>query len=635
MSGNLESAAVLRHGRFAAQRTPEPTAEGDCQTPSTPRPRFKIKRRYDPQHLAAPTQQFLASVAAADLPIPSIEEPMIADFESDITTPWSNMHRIEDDRDNGLDLRFGGERLATPPKTPAPSDPPSLTPSRYPDWSIDWTSSCDSSPEPESRPSTSRSTRTSRSSFSQLSSCFSDEDIHLSPGSSASEGFFCFVSAEDRQPTGFHREDGATRTKKAPWTKAMSAHLWSTYNMYLSDPRVTPFQIGKSGLPPEGVLKRVAHEAARSWKGSKAVAKPTTAPDAKSGSSTPTAESRGAFIEWPHTGAATRKQLRLLCKQKARGPDGGKMRFSYFSRSPTPFTNTTARWARKPTPGSTTTFETHEMSTSLAMSTSDTMNPKGPLAQITNSVPDSPNSITPAPVKLERMQTPDVDFEPSSEERRRLGSPINAKSYGPSSSSSLLDIFGLSEDIGMRQTRTVATRQRLQSPVRLSRSSTQKRKTGQAHEARKRPSLSTDFWMSPSLTESSRDQHRLSHKKSFSLSYGEDSLFASRSQPQLFVDTAQASHEQQPKAPVTGPQLLGSPFVATSSTSLSVPNRFSQPNDLVTSLFGRRFSTVHPSRGSYNAEPSSVNLASRLAYIDQRLKEFNQPESRRRSQSPL
>lgn len=305
------------------------------------------------------------------------------------------------------------------------------------------------------------------------------------------------------------------------------------------------------------------------------------------------------------------------------------MRFSYFSRSPTPFTNTTARWARKPTPGSTTTFETHEMSTSLAISTSDTMNPEGPLAQMTNSiVADTHSSTTPTPASLERLERPHVDTEPSLEERRRLGSPINAKSYGPSSSS-LLDVFGLTEDAGVRQTRTVATRQRLQSPVRLSRSSTQKRKTGQAHEARKRPSLSTDFWMSPSRAESGRDQHQLGHKKSFSLS---DNLFFSRSQPQLFVNTAQnRQNESDSAASKDVPQLLGSPFVAANPTSLSVPNRFSQPNGLVASLFGRRFSTLP---GSHPEEPSTTSLASRLAYIDQRLKDFNRPESRRRSQSP-
>lgn len=411
----------------------------------------------------------------------------------------------------------------------------------------------------------------------------------------------------------------------------MNAHLWATYNMYLSDPRVTPFQIGKSGLPPEGVLQRVAREAARSWKGSRAVANHANGTDAKSGSSTPTAESSGAYIEWPHTGNATRIQLRMLCKQKARGPDGGKMRFRYFSRSPTPFSNTTARWVRKATPGAAIPpFETHEMSRSLAICTSEAMDPAGPLAQLTNSAPDSPTAT--ASANLDHIPRPEVHVEPSPEERRRLGSPINAKSYGPSSSSTLVDLFGLPASAGQRQSHTVGPRRRLQSPVQLSRSSTQKRKSRQAQEARKRPSLSVDTWLSPDMG----GEHLLGHKKSFSLSFGDEAMFTSRSQPSLHLGTTQPIDKQSPTTtaiPIVTPPRLGSPFSGTCS-SFSVPNRFTQPSDLEAAMAGRRYSTVHPTRGSHPDEPASVNLASRLAYIDQRLKDFNQPHSLRRSESP-
>lgn len=626
MSGNQESAATLRHGRFGAH-TPEPL---DCDSPSTPRPRLRLKRRHDPQHLAAPTKQFLASVAAADIPMPSIEEPVIADLESAAIHPWTDAQHLDGDQVvDGLFIKFAPGQFSTPPKTPASGDPPSLTPSRYPNWSVDWMSSCESSPEPESRPSTARSTRTSRSSFSQLSSCFSDEEIQFSPDITTSEKFICF-DLDGSRADRLHPQSAMSRiSRKAPWTRPMSAHLWATYNMYLSDPRVTPFQIGKSGLPPEGVCKRVAREASRSWKGSKAVAKPTGACDTKSGSSTPTADSSGAYIQWPHTGAATRAHLRALCKQKARGPDGGKMRFSYFSRSPTPFTNTTARWARRSTPGaSISPFETQEMSTSLAVTTSKTMHPGGPLAQLSNSAPDSPDLAS--PTKMDHILGSEIDREPSPEERRRLGSPINAKSYGPSSSSSLLDIFGLAEGAGERQTRTVAGRRRLQSPVRLSRSSTQKRKTRQAHEARKRPSLSTDFWLHPASA--GHKEHVLTHKKSFSMGHGDDDVFASRHQSHLF-DAAQGDSQQDAAVPIAAPPRLGSPFSGISS-SFSVPNRFSQPDDFITSMYGRRFSTVHPPYGSHN-EPASFSLASRLAYIDQRLKEFNSPSVCPQTESPL
>ena len=623
----MESANVFRHGRFGAQRTPEPFADSDTQMPSTPRPRFRLKRRHDPLHLAAPTQQFLASVAAADIPVPSVEEPAIANFESDAMHSWSGFHHLDEDQDieGSLEIQYGGDRSFSPPKTPALSEPPTLTPSRYPNWSIDWMSSCESSPEPASRPSTARSRASTASLSSQLSSCFSDEqDDHsqFSPEIRSSDKFFC-ITPEDERTSRLQPPGGMSRlSRKAPWTKAMGQHLWATYNIYLSDPRVTPFQISKSGVPPEGVCQRVARQAIRSWKGSRVAAKPTSAPEAKSGSCTPTAESCGVFMQWPHTSAATRAHFRALCKQMARGPDGGKMRFSYFSRSPTPFTNAPGRWARKSTPGSANPFfETHDMSMSLAMSTSEAMNRAGPLAQLTDSASDSPKPA--APTDLEHLPRTEVDLEPSPAERRRLGSPINAKSYGPSSSSSLSDVFGLPADAGQRRTHTVGSRQRLQSPVRLSRSSTQKRKTRQAHEARKRPSLSVDTWLDPKfLADCQADVN------SFNMNNVADQVRTSRRQTLPSIDTSSAAGQQQVLA-IASPPRLGSPF------SFSVPNRFSQPSGFEASLFERGCSTVHQPRESHANEPASINLASRLAYIDRRLKEFNTPPDQWRPESPI
>lgn len=627
MSGNTESADLLRHGRFGAQRTPEPSTDSDNQMPSTPRPRFRLKRRHDPLHLAAPTQHFLASVAAPDIPVPSVEEPAIATFESDAMHSWSDFHHLDEDRDieSSLHVQYGGDQLFSPPKTPAPGeDPPSLTPSRYPNWSISCMSSCESSPEPASRPSTARS-RTSTASFSQLSACFSDEqddDVLFSPQVRDSDELFR-VASEDERTTRLQSPGGLGRLpRKAPWTKAMSQHLWSTYNMYLSDPRVTPFQISKSGLPPEGVCQRVARQAIRSWKGSKAAAKAPNAPETKSGSCTPTAESGGVFMQWPHTSAATRAHLRALCKQKVRGPDGGKMRFSYFSRSPTPFTNATARWARRSTPDSThPSFETHDMSVSLAISTSETMNPAGPLAQLAEAAPRFPRPTT--PTNLHHLARPEVNLEPSPAERRCLGSPINAKSYGPSSSASLSDLFGLPADAGRRRTHTVGPQRTLQSPVQLSRLSTQKRKTGQAQEARKRPSLSLDTWLDPKILGGGE-----ADVKPLNMNNAAGKVRTSRSLTLPCIDIFSAAGQGH-AVPIDEPLRLGSPL------SFSVPNRFSQPNDLDASLFERRSSTVRQPRASHNAnEPASINLASRLAYIDQRLKKFNSPCDLWRPDSP-
>jgi len=128
-----------------------------------------LKRRVVSQ-LSAPTQQFLASVAAADVPIPSIEEPEIEtrDFDMGGFTAF-NTGFYDDERDTAF-LQPRG-RAFSPPKTPAPGYVPSLSPAQYPNWTIDSAiSSVESTPEYESsRPSTSRSTQTSSSLFSRIS----------------------------------------------------------------------------------------------------------------------------------------------------------------------------------------------------------------------------------------------------------------------------------------------------------------------------------------------------------------------------------------------------------------------------------------------------------------------------------
>ncbi|KAL2158068.1 hypothetical protein VTH06DRAFT_4878, partial [Thermothelomyces fergusii] len=174
---------------YEAPRTPEPFAQtDDVQIPSAPRPRLRLRRRAVSQ-LSAPTQHFLASVAAADVPIPSIEEPEIADDDGDYhhhgddgdddtnaTCPFPEF-RWEPDEDDMNFLRPPGRGLPAP-KTPGPEPESSLPTLQYPNWTIDSVSSAESTPEPDyesSRPSTSRSTQTSASSFSRFSLVSEDD----------------------------------------------------------------------------------------------------------------------------------------------------------------------------------------------------------------------------------------------------------------------------------------------------------------------------------------------------------------------------------------------------------------------------------------------------------------------------
>lgn len=643
---SLAPMAPLRVARCGTPRTPEPMARDDeshSRAPSPPRPRFKLKRRaVSAQNpLSAPTQHFLASVAAADIPIPSIEEPEIApDDDMDMACSFVDIdrhslfpHEDDDGMEHDLSLKLRGRQFSIP-KTPAPGVAPSLSPARYPNWSTgsSFSSSTDgeSSPDPDSslsRPSTSRSTHTSTSLFSRLS--------HFSDFSPEPE----LAKRHDESLDAASGRKHA-RSRKAPWTKPMSSHLWATYMMYLQDPRVTPFRTGKSCIPPHGVCLRVAREAKKSWKGSKAFKGKDPVNSLKSGSSTPIANATGAFIEWPHTCAATRTHLRELCKLRAAAPGGG-LGLRYMSRSPTPFVHAATRhWNHRPTPAqpSGSAFATNDIAMSLALSTADSMQPNGPLAKLaTGSAVATPEPAAAEPTTAMEtprrpMETPDqVPPRPSSraqwaprqpslsfDQPRRLGSPfVAANSYGPSSTASLAAALGLSG--GSMQTTRQAPhsvvgqrRATLQSPARLSsRVGMHKRRStalvgGRAPQfemRRKRPSLGSDFWTDPTNAAISSSSSSGNHVSSAadvaaatfrqaapSTSSSFDFSFP-RNTGSLGSSPADRGHQPQsqgPSLPTTPPnrtQLeppanppprLGSPF-SMSRTSFSFPNRLFQP----------------------------------------------------------
>jgi hypothetical protein len=619
------SATLPRGFRYgdALPRTPEPFPEMDTRAiPSPPRPRLRLKRR-NVSNLRAPTQQFLASVAAADVPIPSIEEPNRLSAEIDTDTAASLLRQpLVVEQDSFQSLKARG-RTPTQPKTPVPGVVPSLSPRRYPDWTIDSTiSSIESTPDREfSRPSTSRSTETSDSVWSRLSQV-SDSDHCISPD-----------AAELDDPVAECIEKGmmtirptATR-RKAPWTKAMSAHLWSTYVLYLQDPKVTPFRMGKSCIPPNGVCLRIAREAKRSWRGGRA---PNTDGGKKSGSTTPTAESSAVYIQWPHTRAATRSHLRELCRVKASSLSARNMHT--MSRSPTPFTQAAARhWNRRSTP-SATAFATQDLSKELTISASDSMQPNGPLALLATSALPANNSSIASSADQPRHLLGTFEGEPSFAERRRLGSPFSAQSYGPSSSASLAAALGLSTPGLHRQTHTIGPRRTLQSPVRLSRSGTQKRKNNQSSEPRKRPSLGADTWMDPQSEIGQAEDSRFS-----STSMREtDSPFIPRLPKEPFLASSismpDVGKHLAPPISIEPAPRLGSPF-SNSSSSFSFPNRLRASTIASISASRRPFATFQQQPQEQPVPVLRSDLASRLAYLDRRLKEIHQ-DGNRRSASP-
>ncbi|TID03780.1 hypothetical protein CH35J_002496 [Colletotrichum higginsianum] len=623
-------------------KTPEPFAtDEELQPPSPPRPRLRLKRRVA-SNLTAPTSQFLASVAAADVPIPSIEEPV----PSGASTQFSSMtypviHNLKDL--DGLALHKFRDNRFSPPKTPAPGVAPSLSPRRYPNWSIDSAfSSGESTPEFESsRPSTARSTQTSASLFSRFS--LTSEDLQcISPETDASDHFKqSFFDGFDEPP--HPPAKPKSKRRKAPWTKAMSDHLWTTYLTYLQDPKVTPFRTGKSCVPPQGVCLRVAREAKRSWRGPKGGRKSL---NPKSGSNTPTVETC-TFLQWPHTCAATRGHLRELCKLKAASSSARTTQF--LANSPTPYGRTAARfWNRRSTPArSPSVFAAHDMSMSLTLSTSEAMQPHGPLAQLTKTDPELAQEPITEPFPLLPVDFGKLDV-PLGDERPRLGSPFMAKSYGPSSTGSLAAAVSWAPQ---RQNQSLGHRRTLQSPARLtrSRSNTQKR-IGRprqlSHEPRKtkRPSLVSDLWTEPAPAEGLRKTPLQPDVVEFSstANHSRDDLFVPRtnlaglftapmqipsSRPQL-LDTSDPFLAP-PNAP---PPRLGSPFPG-SNTSFSFPNRFTQPEAFDRGTI-RPFATIQQPGDGGSAAPR--NLADRLAYIDERLRDFRRRDpNRRRSESPF
>merc|ERR1712093_180198 len=164
------------------------------------------------------------------------------------------------------------QRAISPPKTPMPTLSIDL-PVQRPDWTM-------GSPSPAedyfTRPGSSLSDASDFSddsfySGSRISrpsddgSCTSPEsdiaDPFQFPVLSKGKGKAFLLEADVFQP--LNSKLRSKTRKDAPWTKAQSTHLWSTYIMYLQDPTVTPFRIGASSVPPEGVCYRVAREAKR------------------------------------------------------------------------------------------------------------------------------------------------------------------------------------------------------------------------------------------------------------------------------------------------------------------------------------------------------------------------------------
>ncbi|KAI1431103.1 hypothetical protein GGR50DRAFT_108569 [Xylaria sp. CBS 124048] len=631
------------HGALNPQ-TPEPFAPGaDEQSLPPLRPRLKLKRRHASQ-INAPTQHFLASIAAADVPIPSVE-----DVDRDMINTLPEVH--VEDFDNIDICRPLTPRMFSPPKTPARDLAAPLGSKHFPDWYRDAT---DSEPDLESdsdyessRPSTAFSTQTSSSLSSLYSHATDDlESTCISPDLEAVE------FPHQTEPQSASRPLGQDKRRKALWTKAMSSHLWKTWKLYRDDPKVTPMRLGRSCIPPHGVCTRVARQAQRSWKGAKG--QPTNNP--RSRNSTPTVESTKTYIKWPHTPAATRSHLRELCRMEATN----KLE-RYLSRSPTPFNKAVNRHRnRRSIPArSPSVFSSQDMAMSLTLSASDTMQLHGPLAQLTSSQrppmsvrePEStpasaheshqPNFVAQTPMTPRARDEVMVDIDDPFTDR--LNPSSLAKSYGPSSSSAAKISLP-------KQPNTVGgPRGQLMSPVPFtgSRPGTQKRKSVKGHDEKawKRPSLAAAFFREgsrnaeTSATFSSPDR-MAQHTPGCSTTDDQQTALAPNSatlpEPLSTLSRPFAVSAISPQTSPFAPVRLGSPLPAAINSSHSFPNRLSSASHFSLASLRKPFATVQQRPVPTSPTPTRPSLASRLAYLDQRLKDFrNRGTDGRRSQSPM
>lgn len=402
----------------------------------------------------ASKNRFLVALAAADIPIPTIEDSQqqrsVAAGDL-ITTNPASVASIGLLTPNRKILSF-----STTPRTPMPALPVLDTMQR-PNWH-------DGAVPQEDRRVRSASVASDISVSSDDSSCYSsfshgsDFGDCASPDSEYSDPFSLPSSlrvptkGKGRSPlestsfpsrNSFNAKLRVKADKSVSWTMAMDEHLQITLMQYIQDPTVTPIRLGPNCMPPDGVCHRVAREAKRSWnqKGS-AVNRAFLNWIPKDDNDIGVGQ---AHALWPHSLPATRSHLRELCRRN--GNSLARNRYLQ-SRSPSPFAreeDITPCAGKTPlqvaaTPCGARTVS--DLAVSLAISTSDTMNVDGPLAAL--AVEDQLES--PSLGKFGRLNFDSIDSENkdatvrSTRSTRRatiLGSPAFANTYGPSESKDL------------------------------------------------------------------------------------------------------------------------------------------------------------------------------------------------------
>ncbi|KAI7008592.1 hypothetical protein KC355_g6860 [Hortaea werneckii] len=361
--------------------------------PPPPRPNtFKVRRRRTTMPDFQDQEQ---EPASSDTIIPTIEMSEAAsEISSPVMQPSPSSHGLL------APLPPSIQRLVTPPKTPASRTgfAPSIE-----SPTDEWAMINDS--RDALRPAFDRAGSIASSfSDSSVSSCGSSDfsaphhGSCMSPGSEGTDPFMDDdLSRANERPVISPRAHGDSPVAKRvktnqhiKWTPAMDEHLWMTYMQYITDPRVTPFKMLPGTCPPLGLCSRVASKARRTWSSYRA-----SSPGVETNQMTDHVSREGTpdtirpeakeskQPQWPRSDAATRKRLRTLCKKK---PSlSAHYQRLLRTRSPSPFhSSSTMGTNSDAAPPAPSAFSSGDMKTSLVTSTAPSMQPDGPLAQLSS-----------------------------------------------------------------------------------------------------------------------------------------------------------------------------------------------------------------------------------------------------------
>ena len=618
------------------------------QPPPPPRQAMKIKRKRhvtplsESQHLGEPL------FADSDTVIPTIEmsEPVEASPEYEPTSASKGL----------LSPMPVMQRLFTPPKTPAPRvDVAPESPAH------EWDLINDS----RTRPSFERSGSVCSSfSDSSVSSCGSSgfsapNGSCASPESVATDPFMeedmpkgdKYIISPDRSQS---QEPTAKRIKKhrhVKWTQEMDTHLEATYMQYVKDPRVTPFKMLPGVAPPLGVCSRVAAKARRTWSTSRAgtptpldTIVETAASNSSNREGTPETIRPSALKDirqpqWPRSDAATRRRLRKLVKSKPKLS-------AYYTRlmrmrSPSPFSSSNAS-ARSSEPPS-SAFSGRDMKLSLITSTAPSMQPEGPLAQLSSddtaletSRPQSQRQNRPShwfdriPRSKAHQKSLSLQSELSLQNQGVHPAPLDSPFDEASNRSHLLQSMANTKSLGRSEFKDHAKKPSLDSPFEMSQGAptaprSLKRRFKSDEEKPRRPVLEDVFGPS----QQSEDAGGIVRNRGFTVGAvrANDNLaklfepppppmptFAkpSRAQPATPAQTSAGADQEMteaPRFPDLGP--IG---------SRSAPRRLAEPVPRLGSPF---MESLQASRGQQNTFPRSyIPSNANPAPFHQRLREL-------------